>query len=314
MNKSERINHMMLFLYDKKSFHLKDLMQEYHISKSTALRDIETLEQLGMTLYSEHGRNGYYGNLRNKLLSPIVFNVDEVFALYFSMLTLRAYETTPFHLCVENLKKKFENCLSAENVNKLRSVEKVFSLASIQHNNHCRFLNDILQFAIEEKVCIVTYRKESADKEYVIQFFRVSSAYGQWYATGYSFETERTQVFRCDKISGVRESHQYQPRPLEEFTKSAEALYKLPNATDFEVEISQKGADLFDKEHYPSMKLDQEHGRWVIRGFYNQGEEKFIANYFIAYGENIRSIQPTALKNLILEGLHSFETYLLKIC
>lgn len=313
MNKSERINNMMLFLNDKSSFNLKDLMKKYNISKSTALRDIETLERIGMPIYSQHGRNGYYGVLRNKLLSPIVFNIDEIFALYFSMLTLRAYESTPFHLSVENLKKKFENCLSTEKINMLRSIERVFRLASIQHNNHCQFLSDILQFAIEEKVCTVVYGKNAIEKKYTIQFFNISSAYGQWYTTGYNFETNSPKVFRCDKILNVEATNECQSKSLDEFIKSADALYKLQDATDFEIEISQKGIDLFNKEHYPSMELYTEQGRYIIRGFYNKGEEKFIANYFISYGENILSMQPTALKSLILERLHSFENYLLNI-
>lgn len=93
MNKSERIQDILLFLKDKNSFNLKDLMDKYKISKSTALRDVSSLEKIGMPLYAHHGRRGYYSILPNRLLSPIVFDMDEVFALYFSMLTLRAYET-----------------------------------------------------------------------------------------------------------------------------------------------------------------------------------------------------------------------------
>lgn len=66
------------------------------------------MQKIGMPIYSQHGRNGYYGILRNRLLSPIVFNIDEVFALYFSMITLRAYETTPFHLNIEKLKENLK--------------------------------------------------------------------------------------------------------------------------------------------------------------------------------------------------------------
>lgn len=86
MNKSERLNNMMLFLNDKNSFNLRDLMEKYNISKSTALRDIESLERIGMPIYSQHGRNGYYGILRNRLLSPIVFNIDEVLHYIFQCL------------------------------------------------------------------------------------------------------------------------------------------------------------------------------------------------------------------------------------
>lgn len=310
MNKSERLNDMMLFLNDKNSFNLKDLMDKYGISKSTALRNVEALERIGMPIYSQYGRNGHYGILRNRLLSPIVFNIDEVFALYFSMLTLRAYETTPFHLSVEKLKEKFENCMSAEKIEMLRRVEKVFSLASIQHNNECPFLSDILQCAIEEKVCKVTYQKKGIERKYYIQFFDISSAYGQWYATGYNFETNHPQVFRCDKISDMEESSQYTPKQLVEFMKPAEQLYKAHNATDFEVEISKSGIDLFYKEHYPSMQLYSEKDKYFIRGFYNAGEETFITNYFINYGNVILSVIPQSLKTLMIKKLNTLEKYL----
>ncbi|WDV48093.1 YafY family protein [Clostridiaceae bacterium M8S5] len=313
MNKSERLNDMMLFLNDKNSFNLSDLMDKYNISKSTALRDVSALERIGMPIYTQRGRNGYYGILHNRLLSPIVFNIDEVFALYFSMLTLRAYETTPFHLSVEKLKKKFEKCLSTEKIEMLRKVEKVFSLASIKHSNECPFLNDVLQYAIEEKVCNITYRKKGIEQKYHIQFFNISSAYGQWYATGYNFETKSPQVFRCDKVLGIGESNKFNPKPFSEFMQPADILYKTNGATNFEVEISKKGIDLFYKEHYPSMKLYFKNDKYFIRGFYNIGEEAFISNYFMNYGENILSIKPESLKTLITEKLSALTKYFSKI-
>lgn len=39
-------------------------MQEYGISKSTAIRDIQSLEEIGMPIFSETGRNGRYGILK----------------------------------------------------------------------------------------------------------------------------------------------------------------------------------------------------------------------------------------------------------
>ena len=304
---------MMLFLNDKNTFNLSDLMDKYCISKSTALRDVASLERIGMPIYSQYGRNGYYGILRNRLLSPIVFNVDELFALYFSMLTLRAYESTPFHLSVDRLKEKFENCLSVEKIEMLRRVEKVFSLASIKHNNECPFLSDILQFAIEEKICKVTYQKKGIERKYHIQFFDISSAYGQWYATGYNFETKRPQVFRCDKVLAIEENKQYTSKKLAEFMKPADELYKSQNATDFEVEISQNAIDLFYKEHYPSMKLDIDKDRYFIRGFYNTGEESFIAGYFVNYGISMLSIKPKALKQIITKRLNELIKHISKL-
>ncbi|EAH1502260.1 YafY family transcriptional regulator, partial [Listeria monocytogenes] len=305
MKKSERLNDMMLFLNDKNVFQLSDIMTKYDISRSTAIRDVKSLEEIGMPIYSERGRNGHYQVLRNRLLSPIVFNIDEVFALYFSMLTLKAYETTPFHLSVEKLKTKFERCLSAEKIEMLRKTEEVFSLGYIKHNNQCEFLDVILQFTMEEKVCQINYDKKGIEKTYVVQFYNISSAYGQWYVTSYNFETKRMQVFRCDRILELEENHAFEAKKLTDLKSETDYLYKKKDAINFEVEIASNGVDLFFKENYPSMKLNQEQGRNVIRGFYNRGEEPFIINYLLGFGDKINMVQPDSLKEMLLNELKS---------
>ncbi|CUL10469.1 conserved hypothetical protein [Listeria monocytogenes] len=313
MKKSERLNDMMLFLNDKNVFQLSDIMTKYDISRSTAIRDVKSLEEIGMPIYSERGRNGHYQVLRNRLLSPIVFNIDEVFALYFSMLTLKAYETTPFHLSVEKLKTKFERCLSAEKIEMLRKTEEVFSLGYIKHNNQCEFLDVILQFTMEEKVCQINYDKKGIEKTYVVQFYNISSAYGQWYVTSYNFETKRMQVFRCDRILELEENHAFEAKKMTDLKSETDYLYKKKDAINFEVEIASNGVDLFFKENYPSMKLNQEQGRNVIRGFYNRGEEPFIINYLLGFGDKINMVQPDSLKEMLLNELKSLQNHLQKL-
>ncbi|MFT3985607.1 MAG: YafY family protein [Lachnospiraceae bacterium] len=311
MKKSERINDMMRYLNDKKSFNLKSIMDRYSISRSTALRDMQSLEEIGMPIYSSPGRGGGYGILPNRLLSPIIFTIDEVYALYFSMQTLSAYQSTPFHLNVQRLKQKFEGCISEERIKKLRKMELIFSLGSYQNKNECSFLEDVLNMAIDENVCEVSYTKRDCNQKYDVQFFNITSAYGQWYATAYNFQMKRPQVFRCDRIQSVHICDKYMARPLSSFLISPKELFRDKMSTDFELGISPKGADLFHKEHYPSMELYHENGKCYVRGFYNKGEEDFIADYFISYGEMIYSIQPTSLKKIILERLDTLKTHLI---
>lgn len=313
MTKAERINDMMLFLNDKKSFQLKDLMAKYQISKSTALRDIETLERMGMPIFSQRGRNGHYGILHNRLLSPIIFTMDEVLALYFSMSTLKAYQTTPFHLSVDKLKEKFENCLSKERIEHLRRIEEVLQFGAVSHANESAYLSQILEATISEKVCQITYLKEEVSQSYCLQFFNISSAYGQWYVTGYDFERKGFRVCRCDKILSLEVKDAYPAQTLQSLIKSKEKMYKKPGAVDFKVEISKKGKDLYHKEHYPSMRLVEEDQRYFIQGFYNIGEERFIVHYFLAYGNSILGIEPVALKIKLLEGLEELAMHLQKI-
>lgn len=311
MRKSERLNDMMIYLNDKKSFHLGDIMERYAISKSTALRDIRSLEDIGMPFYSQSGRNGYYGMLPHRLLSPIVFTIDEIYALYFSMQTLKAYQSTPFHLSIEKLKHKFEGCISEKRVQELRKMERIFSLGSYRNKSVCSCLEGLLQMALNEKVCRIQYIKGEMVKQYDVQFFHITSAYGQWYTTAYNFKARITQVFRCDKITSLQECDAYSAKPLSEFLKSSDELFRNDQSIDFKVGISTKGVDLFYKEHYPSMALYQENERHYIQGFYNHGEEGFIAGYFISYGENLLSIQPESLKLMLLDRIEGIKNHLL---
>ena len=56
MHKSERLNDMMRYLAGKDHFNLRDLMEKYGISRSSALRDVRALEELGMPIFSRPGR------------------------------------------------------------------------------------------------------------------------------------------------------------------------------------------------------------------------------------------------------------------
>ncbi len=52
----------------------------------------------------------------------------------------------------------------------LRKTEEVFSLGYIKHNNQCEFLDVILQFTMEEKVCQINYDKKGMKKHMLFNF------------------------------------------------------------------------------------------------------------------------------------------------
>ncbi|EAE2994635.1 WYL domain-containing protein, partial [Listeria monocytogenes] len=137
--------------------------------------------------------------------------------------------------------------------------------------------------------------------------------YGQWYVTSYNFETKRMQVFRCDRILGLEENDAFEAKKLVDFKRAAENFYKKEDVTNFEVEIASNGVDLFFKENYPSMRLRQEQGKNFIRGYYNKGEERFIINYLLGYGDKIIAIQPDSLREMLLNELGSLQNHFLKL-
>lgn len=298
MKKSERLNDMIRFLNSREYFNLNDLIDKYHISKSTALRDISSLEQLGMPIFAEHGRHGRYGILKNRLLSPIIFTMDEVYALYFAMLTLEAYQSTPFHLNVNKLGEKFENCLSVSQMNQIHQMKKVLQLEVYPHANVSRFLDKILACILNESSCMIQYLKNDQQKSYHVQLFKISARFGQWYAAAIDLSTNKFRVFRCDRITSVEEEDSHARYSADELLNRSLELYQSENPISFEIEITEQARDIFHKEHYPSMTLEQG-DRTVIKGCYHAGEEAFMAAYLMRYGHYVAAVKPEALKQAV---------------
>lgn len=123
-----------------------------------------------MPIFSEHGRHGRYGILKNRLLSPIIFTMDEVYALYFAMLTLEAYQSTPFHLSINKLNEKFEHCLSKIQINQIHKMKKVLQFEIYQHNHVSRYLDKILTSILNESTCKVKYVKNNQKKVTMFNF------------------------------------------------------------------------------------------------------------------------------------------------
>ncbi|MFJ3390807.1 helix-turn-helix transcriptional regulator [Lysinibacillus sp. NPDC086135] len=312
MKKSERLNDMIRYLNSHEYFNLSDLMAKYNISKSTALRDISSLEQLGMPIFSEHGRHGRYGILKNRLLSPIIFTIDEVYALYFAMLTLESYQSTPFHLSVYKLNEKFENCLSNNQIQQIHKMKKVLQFEVNQHTNISRFLDKILKSILNESSCKIHYLKNNEQKSYHVQFFKISARFGQWYATGIEFNTTKYRVFRCDRITFIEEQDMNSRFSIDELINRSLEIYQSEESIDFEVEILAEAKDIFYKEHYPSMSLEIDN-KTVVKGFYNPGEEEFIANYFIRYGQTVISVKPVSLKQIMQAKVESLLDHFKKL-
>ena len=106
MKKSERLNQELIYLSDKKVFHLKELEEAFAISERTALRDIADLEQLGLAFYSETGRSGGYHITNSKLLLPIRFNTAEINAIFFALQAIKNISETPYSNAYQKIQAK----------------------------------------------------------------------------------------------------------------------------------------------------------------------------------------------------------------
>ena len=114
MSRAKRLNEMIMMVNRKKRFTVRELAQEFGVSKGTILRDLQELSEMGVPLYSEVGPHGGYQVLNERILPPIAFSEDEAVSIFFAIHALRHYISLPFDIEYESIKKKFYLNLSGD--------------------------------------------------------------------------------------------------------------------------------------------------------------------------------------------------------
>ncbi|WP_208907350.1 helix-turn-helix transcriptional regulator [Levilactobacillus yiduensis] len=89
MNKTARVNTMMRYINNRQFFTIRELMAQFHVSRSTVIRDLTNIQELGMPLTASVGRDGGYAVMQNQLLPAVQFNSEELKALFVSFLATR---------------------------------------------------------------------------------------------------------------------------------------------------------------------------------------------------------------------------------
>lgn len=247
MKKSERLNQELIFLSNKNSFNLADIIAEFNISKRTALRDIEELEQMGLSIYVENGRYGGYKIINQNLITPIYFNSDEILAIFFSLKSLDLLTSTPFQKNYKQIREKLFATLpsySQKNISKTLDYIRYYTPYPISEFN---YLSDILYAIMHEKIVYITYF-DFKGRELKMQIYELLYRNGIWFLEGYDFFSNDWGIYRCDLITKLiikDESNEFvSNEELNKFKKQYDEYYRdIP----FKCQLNSDGVESFKK-------------------------------------------------------------------
>ncbi|MDM5196151.1 YafY family protein [Bacillus hominis] len=303
MKKVERLNQMLRFINQKQIFTLKDLIDEFQISKRTALRDIASLEEMGVPLFAEYGRYGGYRLIKTMTLPPISFTNHEVFALYFAMQALRSFVSIPFQISFRSINKKFLDSVSSKQCEQIENLQKRVSFFHLEQAHECSYLEEILLAAVQNRALTINYVTPKQTTMRRIQPISIYAMKGYWYCQAYDLDKLAYRVFRCDRIRSLEIVVAQDSLDLENINiHNAHSLWKATEqAIQFKCSITARGIEIFKQQQYPSMKLWEECEDTYLIGTYEPAEINFIIAYLASFGKTIKIIEPSSLKENLKE-------------
>lgn len=295
MKKSERINQELFFLHDKSEFNLTDLMTTFNISKSTALRDIETLEEMGVPLYSTSGRYGGYQIIQKSILPPIHFNENEIQTIFFSLQLLKSMINSPFGHSYEQIKEKLLHTFSEEKRKLINQSIHCVTYEGVAQSTEVNNLDALLEIVIYQQPISFNYKRNKLQKRHFLPV-RLVTRNGHWYCTGLDLEKREYRTFRCDYIEDVTLlDKKIEPLTQQEIELALTKQQQAYRSLAFKVEVSKSGSIFYKKNAYPNILLQEEGQHYFLTGTINKNELNFLAHYLLGYGEDIKTIYPKEL-------------------
>lgn len=311
MKKTERINIIMRYINNRASFTLSEIMREFNISRSTAIRDIREIEAMGMPLVAEVGRDGGYFVMNNSVLPTVRFTDNEIKALFIAFMATRNQQL-PYLKSRQSLAEKLLGLISQNQQDDLVLLNQILLFEGTNPNNPDLLelsdlphplLEKLIQLLLSDNCLLLTMNEGHAIKSYPIYLLHLYREKSLWLIEGFDLKEEKRQIFSVDNLTDV------EPYPMNKRLsrkKIREKLSKQEEAINVVLELGPKAIAQFKKYHPLKVSIsytDPFQTRAILKTYVNVShseELSEITNWLLFLGADVRIME---LPKEMVEGL-----------
>lgn len=254
MKKVERINIIMRYINNRAHFTISEIMQEFNISRSTAIRDIREIEAMGMPLVAEVGRDGGYFVMNNSVLPTVRFTDNEIKALFIAFMATRNQQL-PYLKSRQSLAEKLLGLISQNQQDDLVLLNQILLFEGTNpHNPDLLDLSDLphpmleklIQLLLVDSYLLVSIKEEKEIKSYPIYLLHLYREKSLWHIEGFDLEEEKRRIIAVDHLTNVEP---YPGKKRVSKKKILEKLNKQEEVANLVLELGPKAIAQFKKYH-----------------------------------------------------------------
>jgi len=299
MKKVERINIIMRYINNRAHFTISEIMREFNISRSTAIRDIREIEAMGMPLVAEVGRDGGYFVMNNSVLPTVRFTDNEIKALFIAFMATRNQQL-PYLKSRQSLAEKLLGLISENQQDDLVLLNQILLFEGTNpHNPDLLDLSDLphpmleklIQILLLDNYLLVSIEEEKEVKTYPIYLLHLFREKSVWQIEGFDLEGEKRRIFPVDNLTNVE---RYPAKKRVNRKKILEQLSKQEEVSNLVLELGPKAIAQFKKYHPLKFSISYTNPYQttaLLKTFINVHHSEELAeitNWLLFLGEDIK--------------------------
>ncbi|WP_172195941.1 helix-turn-helix transcriptional regulator [Saccharibacillus qingshengii] len=260
MKKVERINVIMRYINNRSQFTISEIMREFGISRSTAVRDIRETEALGMPLVAEVGRAGGYFVMSNSILPTVRFTDNEIKALFIAFMATRNQQL-PYLKIRQALAEKLLGLISQNQQDDLLLLNRILLFKGTNpHNPELLDLSDLphpmlenlIRILLTDRYLWITFTEGREIRRYPVYLLHLYREKSVWQVEVFDIEAEKRRVLPVDSLIEIEP---YRVKKRMSPKKMAEKWSRQEEACNLVLELGPKAIAQFKKYHPLKMSL-----------------------------------------------------------
>lgn len=304
MSRSGRLFELLIKLDVKTRFTVKELAEEFNVSRRTMLRDLQLLSEIGVPLYATPGPNGGYSILKRNSIHSLSLSAEEAVGMILSYESLQEYQDGPFQQEVISTISKLRSILPTERLeyaDKLKSKIKIDTPIRSLRNP---FLKEILDASLEDIFLKISYDSRSGSSERTIFPFGIFLSSGLWYCLCFCFTRNDYITLRIDRIKALEIYDKFdliKPQLITLKDWPSRPKNDECKPIKLKAKLTPKGCKLADPDPFFGEALDVEEDQsGTIDMEIHPSDIDWCARFFIRLGKDAVVLEPLELKDYII--------------
>lgn len=287
-----RLFEIVYILMNKKITTAKELCEHFEVSQRTIYRDIDTLCQAGIPIYTNKGKGGGIGLIESFILNKSVLSEREQSDILSALQGLKATNYSETDQVLTKLNSLFGN----KNTD---WIEVDFSYWNSTEEDKMKFKN-LKDSILNHQVIQFDYFNSCGQESHRIIEPRKLVFKGQaWYLFGFCRDKKEMRYFKITRIKSLKITNEtFEPGPIEKYDDTAE-FQNSSKAMDITLKIDSSMAfRVFDE--FPAEAIKRlEDGSFLIHAELQTGS--WLNSYLMSYEDHIEVVEPLELREQLIQ-------------
>jgi predicted DNA-binding transcriptional regulator YafY len=218
-----------------------ELAARLEVNIRTLRRYIIMLQDLGIPIEAERGRNGAYVLSAGFKLPPMMFTNEEALALTVGLISARRFNLADTDRAVESAFAKLERVMPLELKSHVRALTETITLDPNRVSSTPpseAVLSTVSSAAqLQQRVHIQYHPNQGEDTERDFDPYGLTYYLHKWYVVGYCHLRQDLRSFRLDRITQIHaiDAHFRRPEGFDPLAYMMQAIATLPRKFAFEL-------------------------------------------------------------------------------